>query len=201
MNSTNRFLNRLFLFIIGLLVLAAGAVLAVGALLPDLQQPISNGARTANDQVDGTFQANPWILWATAGAAVILIVVLLWFVLRQGRGRTTTLLTVRQNTTANTPTGGDLRVDVKVAAQVLEDALTRQPEIAAVDVVAFRVRRENVLRITAHARKGASPVRIRTLIDSAVTEWDDVLGQTTPVVIQIVSGLRTTMAGNTTRVA
>ncbi|RFA08189.1 hypothetical protein B7R54_02360 [Subtercola boreus] len=201
MNSTNRFLNRFFLFIIGLVVLAAGAVLAVGALLPDLQQPISEGAQTANNNVQGTFSANPWILWVTAATALVLIVVLLWFVFRQGRGRTQNLLTLRQNSTANTPIGGDLLVDVKVAAQVLEDALTRQPEIAAVDVVAFEVRKQNVLRITAHARKGASPVRIRTVIDSAVTEWDDVLGQTTPVVIQIVSGLRASVASSSTRVA
>ncbi|RFA15701.1 hypothetical protein B7R21_03010, partial [Subtercola boreus] len=60
---------------------------------------------------------------------------------------------------------------------------------------------ENVLRITAHARRGASPVRIRTVIDNAVTEWDDVLGHSVPVVIQIVSGLRTTIAHSTTRVA
>ncbi|RFA07151.1 hypothetical protein B7R21_16580, partial [Subtercola boreus] len=182
MNSTNRFLNRLFLFAVGLVLLAGGAVLAVGALLPDLQQPISAGAKNANGQVAGTFQANAWILWATAAAAVILIVVLVWFVFRQGRGRTQNLLTVRQNATADTPTGGDLLVDVTVAAQVLEDALTREPEIAAVDVVAFRIRHENVLRITAHARRGASPVRIRTVIDNAVTEWDDVLGHSVPVV-------------------
>ena len=137
----------------------------------------------------------------TAGSALVLILLLLWFVLRQGRGRTSTLLKVRQNASAKNSTGGDLIVDVKVAAQVLEEALSRKPEIAAVDVVAFEVRSQNVLRVTAHARKGASPVRIRSLIDEAVTEWDGVLGQTTPVVIQIVSGLRTSMASSTTRVA
>ena len=64
----------------------------------------------------------------------------------------------------------------------------------------FRIRNENTLRLTAHARRGASPVDLRRSIDSAVAEWDGVLGTTTPIVIQIVSGLRTKFAG-TNRVA
>ncbi|PPF76791.1 hypothetical protein C5B96_16320 [Subtercola sp. Z020] len=195
MNSTNRFLNRAFVFVVGLVLLAAGGILAVGALLPDLQQPISQGASDAEGRVSDTFSANAWILWVTAAAAVVLILLLLWFALRQGRGRTSTLLKLDQK-----GTGGDLIIDAKVAAQVLEDALARQADIVSVDVVAFRVRRENVLRITAHTRRGASPMRVRSVIDEAVSEWDAVLGQTTPVVIQIVSGIRSAMS-STTRVA
>lgn len=193
MNSTNRFLNRAFVFIVGLVLLAAGAVLAVGALLPDLQQPISRGASDAEGRVSDTFGADPWILWVSAGSAVVLIVLLLWFVLRQGRGRTSALLTQQGS-------DGDLLVDAAVAAQVLEEALGRQPDIVSVDVAAFRIRRENVLRITAHTRRGASPLRVRSVIDETVSEWDAVLGQTTPVVIQIVSGIRSAMS-STTRVA
>lgn len=200
MNSTNRFLNRLFVFIIGLVVLAAGAAVSVGALLPDVQKTISENAESAVGPTNDTIDAQPWILWVAAAAAVLLIVLLLWFVLRQGRGHTGTLLQVDEQRSKDTPTGGRVTLDVKVAAQVLEEAVTRNPDVVSVDVTGFRIRRQNTLRLTAHSRRGASPAQLRREIDAAVTEWDAVLGTSTPVVILIVSGLRTRLA-STNRVA
>ena len=95
---------------------------------------------------------------------------------------------------------GRSTIDAKVAEQVLEEALSHDPAIVAVDVTAFEIRRQNVLRVTAHTRRGVSPVQVRRSIDTAVSRWDALLGEETPVVIQIVSGLRTRLA-STTRVA
>lgn len=200
MNSTNRFLNRLFVFVVGLVVFAAGAAVSVGALLPDVQKTIGDGAQSAVGPTTDTIDAQPWVLWVAAVAAVLLIVLLLWFVFRQGRGHTGTLLRVDEQTSRDTPTGGSVTIDVKVAAQVLEEAIARHPDVVAVDVTGFRVKKENTLRLTAHSRRGASPVELRRAIDSAVAEWDAALGTTTPVVVQIVSGLRTKFA-TTNRVA
>ncbi|RUR03074.1 hypothetical protein [Labedella endophytica] len=200
MNSTNRFLNRLFVFVAGLVVLAAGAAVSVGALLPDAQSTISDGAESAVGPATDALDAQPWILWVAAVAAVLLIVSLLWFVFRQGRGHTGTLLRIDEASSRKAPSGGGVTLDVKVAAQVLEEAITRNPDVVSVDVAGFRVKNENTLRLTAHARRGASPVELRRSIDAAVAEWDAVLGTSTPIVIQIVSGLRTKFAG-TNRVA
>jgi hypothetical protein len=199
MNSTNRFLNRLFVFVVGLALLAAGASVSVGALLPDLQETIGRAAESAVAPATDAITAQPWVLWAAAAVAVVLIVVLLWFVLRQGGGRTGTLLRVDEGPSRNARTGS-VTVDVKVAAHVLEEAVSRNPDVVSVDVAAFRVKRENALRLTAHARRGASPVELRRAIDSVVAEWDGVLGAETPIVIRIVSGIRTSLAG-TNRVA
>lgn len=195
MNSTNRFLNRLFVFVVGLVVLAAGAAVSIGALLPDVQKTISEGAESAVGPTTDAIEGQPWILWVAAVVAVLLIVVLLWFVFRQGRGHTSTLMRIDEQSSSGTPTGGSVVLDVKVAAQVLEEALTRDPDIVSVDVTGFRVKNENTLRLTAYARRGASPVDIRRTIDAAVSEWDTAFGSTTPIVIQIVSGLRTKFAG------
>ncbi|MBF4570526.1 hypothetical protein ITJ57_17300 [Plantibacter sp. VKM Ac-2880] len=194
MNSTNRFLNRFFILVVGLVVLAAGAALSVGALLPDVQRTISENAERAVGPTTDTMDAQPWILLVAAVAAVVLIVILLWFVLRQGRGHTGTLLQVDEQPTKGTPTGGRVILDVKLAEQVLEEAIGRNPDVVAVDVTGFRIRKQTALRLTVHARRGASPMELRRDIEAAIHEWDAALGTSTPVVVQIVSGLRTRLA-------
>jgi hypothetical protein len=143
MNSTNRFLNRFFILVVGLVVLAAGAAVSVGALLPDVQRTISENAERAVGRTTDTMDAQPWILWVAAVAAVLLIVILLWFVLRQGRGHTGTLLQVDEQPTKGTPTGGRVILDVKLAGQVLEEAIGRNPGVVAVDVTGFRIRKQS----------------------------------------------------------
>ncbi|MGK9148494.1 hypothetical protein KXS11_12780 [Plantibacter flavus] len=194
MNSTNRFLNRMFIFVVGLIALAAGAAVSVGAVLPDVQKTVSDNAERAVTPTVDTIAAQPWILWVAAVAAALLIVLLLWFVLRQGHGHTGTLLQVGAQRSRNTPTGGSVTLDVTVAARVLEEAVGRNPDVVSVDVTGFRIRGQRTLRLTVHARRGSSPVRIRRAVDAVVTEWDGVLGAETPVVVQIVSGLRTRFA-------
>jgi hypothetical protein len=196
MTSTNRFLNRLLVFVIGLVLLLAGGAVAAGALLPDVQKNVSQGAKDAtNPTADALSGGQPWILWVTAAVALVLILLLLWFIFRQGHGRTNTLLKVTSGEGRNSTTGGTLTIDAKVAEQVLEESLARDPSIVSVDVSAFEVKKQNVLRITAQTIRGTSPVDVRRSIDRAVADWDAVLGTTTPVVIQITGGLRSQLSG------
>ncbi|PPF11567.1 hypothetical protein [Rathayibacter sp. AY1A5] len=196
MTTTNRFLNRLLLFVVGLVLLVAGGAVAVGSLLPQVQENVSTAAQDAADPTSQALSGGtPWILWVIAGVALVLILLLVRFIVRQGRGRTSTLLRVGSGEGAGTPTGGSVTIDAKVAAQVLEEALSQEPSIVAVDVTAFEIKHQKVLRVTAHTRRGASPARTRQTVDQAVRQWDALLGEETPVVIQIVSGLRTKMSG------
>jgi len=198
MNSTNRALNRIVVFVIGLLLLLAGGAVAVGALLPDVQQTVSQAASDAEGPTtDALSGGQSWILWVVAAASLVLIVLLAWFALRQGHGQTGTLLSVDEGSRRDQTTGGRLVIDAKVAEQVLEEALADTPGIVSVDVTAFRVKRESVLRVTANARRGVSPVDIRRTVDEAVKHWDGVLGTETPVVLQINGGLRTQLSSAT----
>lgn len=191
MTTTNRFLNRALLFVVGLVLLLAGGVVVVGALLPDVQRSVSTAAQDATDPTTQALTGQPWILWVSAVALLVLILLLVRFIVRQGRGRTSTLVRVSSGSAAG---AGSVVVEAKVAEQVLEEALSRDPSIVSVDVTAFEVRRRNVLRVTAHTRRGVSPMRTRRAIDTAVRDWDALLGEETPVVIQIVSGLRDRMS-------
>ena len=198
MNDTNRGLNRFVVFLVGLVLLLAGAAVAVGALWPDVQQTVSDGASDATGPVtDALSGGQVWILWVTAAACLVLALLLVVFIVRQGGGRTSTLLDLSEAEGAHSPTGGHVVVDARVAADVLEEALSSTPGVLAADVVAFRVKGENVLRVTVDARRGASPVDLRRAVDEAVARWDELLGTVTPVVVQINGGLRTQMSGAT----
>ncbi|KQQ05999.1 MULTISPECIES: hypothetical protein [unclassified Rathayibacter] len=190
MTTTNRFLNRLLLFVVGLVLLVVGGAVAAGSLLPDVQQTVSTAADDATQPTTDALNGQPWILWVSAVVALVLILLLVRFIVRQGRGRTSTLLRVGSGSGAGTPTGGSVTIDAKVAEQVLEEALSHDSAIVSVDVTAFEIRQQNVLRVTAHTRRGVSPVQVRRSIDTAVRRWDALLGEETPVVIQIVGGLR-----------
>jgi hypothetical protein len=198
MTGTNRGLNRLLVILVGLVLLVVGAAVAVGAVLPDVQAAVAGAASDARGPAsDALSGGQPWILWVVAAAALVLILVLAWFALRQGHGRTGTLLRRAPGEDATSPTGGSLVIDAKVAEQMLEDALGHDPSIVSIDVSAFEVKRSTVLRITAVARRGVSPVAVRRTVDEAVGRWDAVLGTEVPVVIQITGGLRSSMTSGT----
>jgi len=198
MTSTNRALNRLLVILVGLVLVVAGAAVAVGAVLPDVQTTVAGAVSDAKAPVDDALSGGqPWILWVVAAAALALILVLAWFALRQGHGRTGTLLRRAPGDGAGSPTGGSLVIDARVAEQMLEEALGHDSSIVSIDVTAFEVKRETVLRITAVARRGVSPVAVRRLVDDAVARWDQVLGTEVPVVVQITGGLRSSMSSGT----
>jgi hypothetical protein len=156
MNGTNRALNRLLVFVIGLVLLAGGAAVAVGALWPDVRDTVSGAASDASGPVSDALSGDQvWILWVVAAASLVLILLLVWFALRQGHGQTGELLTVDEGSSRDEPTGGRLVIDAKVAEQVLEEALADTAGIVSIDVTAFRVKGENVLRVTANARSPA----------------------------------------------
>ncbi|WP_043675407.1 hypothetical protein [Clavibacter michiganensis] len=198
MTSTNRALNRLLVIVVGLVLLVVGAAVATGAALPDVQSTVSGAASDARGPVEDALSGGqPWILWVVAAAALVLILVLAWFALRQGHGRTGTLLRRAPGDGAGSPTGGSLVIDAKVAEQMLEETLGHDASIVSIDVSAFEVKRSTVLRITAVARRGVSPMQVRRTVDEAVARWDAVLGTEVPVVIQITGGLRSSMSSGT----
>ncbi len=198
MTSTNRALNRLLVIVVGLVLIAAGVALGAGSLLPDVQSTVSGAASDAKQPVEDALSGGqPWILWVVALVALVLIVVLAWFALRQGHGRTGTLVRLEGGRDASTPTGGSVVIDAKVAEQLLGDALRDDSAIVSVDVTAFEVAHATTLRVTAVARRGVSPVAVRRTVDEAVTRLDAVLGTEVPVGIQITGGLRSSMSSET----
>lgn len=191
MNSTNRGLNRLLIVALGLLLLLVGAGAAVGAWVPgakDTWTPIADGVNT---QVTSWLQQTPlantgssWLLIALVAVIVIGIILLLAFSLRQGQGRTGTIISDR------TPDTGRTIVDVTVAKDALSDALSERDEFLTTSVSAYDVKHTPVLKVSATCRRGVSPRDATAIVEQNLEALDTLLGREIPVLLQLSGGFR-----------
>lgn len=189
MTSTNRILNRLVLLVAALVLLAAGALLiATGAsqvaAAPAWLADWSGGASevwtdAAEWTVDiaGVGAIAVWLLIA-AVTGLVLVVLLLVFVFTRGRGRSASVLDVE------TP-HGRTTVDRSIADAVLGESLMRRPDVVSARADAYRVRSARAIALAVRVQPGASLARVIAATETAVEEWDRLLGTRVPVVLHL----------------
>lgn len=194
MNTTNRGLNRLLILVVGLLLLAAGAAALLLALVP----AVTSGWRSTATQLRSG--AQPWVADPVVGGAsllvlgialvaLVLIVLLLAFVVRQGHGRSGAALTQHDGSSTT-------RIDLAVPKALLEEHLKQRGEIVALRISAYEVRSTPMLKITARCRRGISPAVVADLIGEAVDGLEQIVGADVPAFVQLTGGFR---AGNAAR--
>ncbi|MBF4552411.1 hypothetical protein [Pseudoclavibacter sp. VKM Ac-2888] len=191
MNSTNRGLNRLLIVATGLLLLTVGAAAALGAWLPGAKDTWTPISETVNTQVGSWLQQTPfpgtdfsWLMIAVVAVLVVGIILLLAFALRQGQGRTGTLIHDRSSDTGRTI------VDVSVARDALADALGERDEFLSTSVSAYDVKRTPTLKVSATCRRGVSPRDATAIVEQNLEALDALLGQKVPVLLQLSGGFR-----------
>jgi len=197
MNATNRGLNRLFLGVTGLLLLAAGAVPILLVTLAPVAQRWRSTARSLSGSAPDwvarpvTGSASALVL-GIAAAALVLVVLLLVFVLRRGGGRTGTAV-------ERSDEAGSTRLDLAVPRALLEQHLGARDEFSGVHVAAYAVRGVPVLSISARCRRGVSPADAAELIGRAVDDLGRIVGAELPALVRLSGGFR--LGRNTARVA
>ncbi|WP_440709525.1 hypothetical protein [Herbiconiux sp. YIM B11900] len=197
MNATNRALNRMLVFVVGLLLAIVGAGAAALALVPVVRDAWVGASGTVSSQVTGFLQGNPlgdtgasWPLAAALVLLVLAIVLLIVFVVRQGGGHTRTAVTERAD-------DGTILVDSSVAEHTLEDALATHPEFVASHVSTYAVRHEPVLKISVTCRRGVSPADASRIVDDTLTALDRLLGRELPALVQLSGGFRARVRSTT----
>ncbi len=201
MNSTNRVINRIFLILVGAILLAIGlAAVAVAVLpgwdtmwrqaAPSIQDTIGR-ARTVSLAFAGLSHVS-WLLLAIPVAAAILIAALVVLIARQGRGHVR--FVVERLALSTAAAEGALTVDVAIADDVLRRAFARSRLVTSVSVSAYRVKGRPTLKVTVTPRRGIEPARVVPELERALAEWDALLGQRVPVFAHLTSGVRTALA-------
>lgn len=189
MNTTNRGLNRLFLLVVGLLLLAAGALAIALATVPALASQwrrtasalAGNGAPSwVRDPAVG--QASALVLGLVV-LAVVLIVLLLVFIAKQGHGRTAAALVQRHGSTVT-------RIDLAIPKALLEQHLEGRSELAGLRISAYEVRGTPMLKITARCSRGASPATVSSTISGAIRDLERIVGTDVPAFVQLTGGFR-----------
>ena len=189
MNTTNRGLNRLFILIVGLLMLLAGAasiaVAAVPAVTSQWKQTVTALSSSAQPWVADPAVGNASLLvLGIIVVSVVLIVLLLVFILKQGHGHTAAALQQHDGSTRT-------RIDLAIPKALLEEHLQHRDEFAGLRISAYEVRGTPMLKITARCRRGISPAVVSDLIGSAVRDLEQIVGTDVPTFVQLTGGFRT----------
>lgn len=189
MNTTNRFVNRMLLFAVGvvLLVLGVGAlaagILATGDAPAWIKQPasaVSDALATAFEwtwQVPGVGSVSVPLVLA-AGTLLVLIVILVAFLSTRRQGHSKTVLELGG-------AGGRTVVDRNVAEAVLTDSLLRRPDVLSARTGAYRIGRKRAVELAVIVRPGAPLGAVVAAAEHAVREWDELLGKRIPILLHL----------------
>lgn len=213
MNGTHRGLNRALLGVLGLVLVAAGAITILAGTNPAFARRWTTAGADVWAGVQDSLAAakipGADISWWSVGvlaALVIVAVLLVCWIASQGTGRSNQLASQDNDT-------GKTTVDTAVAAHAIKAALTDNTHVLAASVQSWNNKswnnksRKNTgavansgLKISIQTRKGASPVEVMAAVDHLVEGLDQLLGFRLPVLVRIKAGTRTLFA-RTERVA
>ena len=193
MNGTNRGLNRFFLLVVGLVLLALGAGAIALAALPNVLADWGNQARSvagnAPDWVAAPSVGQVSLLTVLIGVvAVILALLLILFIARHGQGRTSRVIDDRTSDTGRT------LVDLGVPKSLLAAELDDRDEFVSTRISAYEVKGTPTLKVSVQCRRGVSPVEASRIVTEALYGMDQVLGTRLPAMVQVTGGFRSRTA-------
>ena len=197
MNNTNRALNRIGIFLFGLVLIIVGGGVAAAAAIPSVFSIVRSGSKDAASSVTATLRdtalgstGQSWILLVAAIVALVLIVLLAVSIFRQGHGHTGILLTKQADGSQKDGSQkvGSVIVNSAIAEKTIAAALDEYSGIATSSVSTYRVKGTPTLKIAVSARRGGSPTDVRGYVEQIVERFDEVLGEELPVFLKINGG-------------
>ena len=204
MNRTNRALNRIVLFIVGLLFLAIGAVLVIIIAWPAATEywtgATEAGQSWLESAVDQTLigaTAISWIAIAALVLIVFLVILLIVALTRIGGGRTHTVL---RSTGSQSPLGR-VTVQESFVSDALKHSLDQRDEILFSSVTANDIRKTPVMHVSVTPRQNTSPAQVVADVDQLVTNLATLTGKNVQTYISVHSGLRAKLAHDQRRLS
>lgn len=188
MNSTNRVLNRVLLFLGGIILIVGGAAALLWIIRPAWAVDTIDTAR-AQAQALITEWTAATVPVAGAGdipiavlvafvIAIVLVILLLTFVFSRGGG------TSREVHAVTSPTGST-KVDRNVVDALLTEPLAARGDVLSARTSVYEVKGEHTVRLAVTVRQGARLSEVLSAAERAVSEWDLLLGSETPVLIHL----------------
>lgn len=205
MNNTNRALNRAFLLLLGLVLVALGAAAVTVTWWSPAAEYWTRNADAAGAWIEGAVDATTigttTLSWLAVGALALialLVVVLIATAVRiigGGRSRTVFRSSGEENPL------GRVVVGEGFVADALTHSLERRDEILFSSVTADDVRRQPVMHVSVTPRQNTSPRDVVEDVDQLVANLAALTGRDMPTFISIHSGLRARLADDQRRLA
>ncbi len=206
MKKLPRALNRILLFILGLLSLAVGILLIATPLSAKIRtQVLYYGERLQTLFTSLThrsrFQIQGWessgLQLGTLAIAVVVIVALLIWIFVQGGGKIRSLALNKIG--KDTQKQGEITAELGLIRDIIEDEVSASRWISSMKIQSWEVKKRPGLLVTAAVYKGANPQEIKTELDKAITKLDQVLGIKMPVLVRVSTNWRSNI-GSANRV-
>lgn len=204
MNATNRGVNRVVLFVVGVVLLAVGGAAATAVLWPPAGEIWQTGLSTAVTWMLEAESASriseattaSWLALALLGILLLIVVIAVTVIARLGGGRSSTVIREEAGDGAQ----GSVTIRPDFASDAITHSLASREEILSSRVNASRVRGVDVLHVSITPRQSMSPVDVAetatTLVDNLATLTD----RETPTLVSIHSGIRSKLAADQSRV-
>jgi hypothetical protein len=194
MNSTPTLLNRILIALLGLMLIAVGALLMLLAAVPAVASWWHSWSPGVWNQVNQAFNATrfpgrgeSWLWIVVALALLVLIGLMVAWVAQQGKGRANLL--AFEYDPGEVP--GDVRIGGGVAEQALKHALANRPDLAGATVTTYDVKGSPALKVRLLPRQGVAPHLLADEVYALVAALEQVVGKRIPVLIHIGAGART----------
>lgn len=206
MKKLPRALNRILLFILGLLSLAGGILLIATPLSARIRtQVLYYGERLqtlftslnhrSRFQIQGW--ESSWLQLGTLAIAVIVIVALLIWIFVQGGGKIRSL--ALNEAGKDTQKQGEITAELGLIRDIIEDEVSASRWISSMKIQSWEVKKRPGLLVTAAVYKGANPQEIKTELDKAIAKLDQVLGIKMPILVRLTTNWRSNI-GSANRV-
>lgn len=197
MNSTPRILNRVLIGLLGLSLLALGALLLSLAMVPAVGrwwQGWSSGmwdaALQAFERTRFPGRSESWLWMIVAAVLALVIALVIAWVAQQGKGRADLLVSPRDD--GDVP--GTIRIAGGVAEQAIKDALAGRSDLAGSSVATYSIKGRPALRIRLQPRQGVAPHLLAAEVAELVQALEKLVGQPLPVLIHVSAGARTRLS-------
>lgn len=200
MKKLPRALNRILLFVFGLLFLATGAALvgvATYAPLRDLALKYRSrlDSEYASLAQQATFKASgqqfSWVQVGLIAVAIIVALLLITWIFSQGGGKIRSLALNAAG--KDSEKEGEITAELGLIRDIIEDAVSDSRWISSLKVASWDVKKQPGLLLSAAVYKGANPREVKTELDQAIARLDQVLGINMPILVRLTTNWRSNL--------
>ncbi|KXB80709.1 hypothetical protein HMPREF1862_01016 [Varibaculum cambriense] len=200
MRKLPRALNRILLFLFGLLFLASGTLLVGAATYRPLRDLVlkyrsrldseyTSLAQQATFKVSG--QQYSWVQVGLIVVAIIVALLLLSWIFSQGGGKIRSLALNAAG--KDSEKKGEITAELGLLQGIIEDEISDSRWISSLKVASWDVKKQPGLLLSAAVYKGANPREVKAELDQAIARLDQVLGINMPILVRLTTNWRSNL--------
>lgn len=154
-------------------------------------QEVGEASRTILKSTTLAGQKDSWLWILIAVGLVIIILLMIWWIAVQGRGRVDEYVSAYDS---DDSVPGRVEITDTAVEQALRVILGNRNDIVSLNLTLWENTGSPGIRIKVQPRNGAAPAELGEQVALAIRETQEIIGATGPVVVHLAAGARTRFA-------